>query len=60
MKDIKLAINYLESFIECDSVISHWCSDCGKMTKNEVEIDEVMEAIKVLKGAVKNDTKQTS
>jgi len=55
MKPIKLAIEYLESFMECDSTIDHWCSDGGKMTKNDVATDEVQEAIKILKGII-NET----
>ena len=60
MKNIQLALEYLQSFIECDSTIDHWCSDCGRIEKKDVVINEIEEAIKILNKVVENDTKQTS
>tara|TARA_R110000851_G_scaffold322268_1_gene488195 strand:- start:160 stop:435 length:276 start_codon:yes stop_codon:yes gene_type:complete len=49
MKEIELAIAYLESFIECDSILSHNCADCGNCTEKKINTKEVFDAIKILK-----------
>lgn len=46
---VRMAIEYLESFMECDMTKSHHCENCGENSKNQVDHKEVIEALKELK-----------
>ena len=56
MKRVKLAIEYLESFIECDMHKGHHCNNCGDTSEdNQVDHSEVIKALHELKKAI-NET----
>ena len=56
MKRVKLAIEYLESFIECDMHKGHHCNNCGDTSEdNQVDHSEVIKALHELKKAT-NET----
>ena len=46
---VKMAIEYLESFIEEDMDSSHHCNNCGDNSSNQVDHSEVVKALKELK-----------
>jgi len=46
---VKMAIEYLESFFECDSDKSHICNVCGEPDDNQVDHSEVKKALEELK-----------
>jgi len=45
---VKMAIEYLESFIECDMDKDHYCSECGTTSCNQVDHREVEKALEEL------------
>ena len=45
---VKMAIEYLESFIECDMGKDHHCSECGTNSCNQVDHREIEKALKEL------------
>ena len=57
MKEIELAIAYLESFIECDMNKGHHCNNCEDNSEgNQVDHGEVIKALHELKKAYVNET----
>ena len=49
---VKMAIEYLESFMECDTTKSHHCESCDETSKNQVDHKEVIDALKELKSII--------